>query len=214
MSNLWIASYVGLWIIVAALVFVMMGLLRQLGLIQVRLGVDPGVLITEEGLKRGTEAPDFEAVDVQIQQPVKLSELRGRSVVLVFLTPNCLACRQLAPHLNEVARAYRDKAEVLAVCYGAGSTCEELARRLRLRTPVLADPDNKIAANYGVNATPFAFLVDSHGTILIRGIVNSWPQLESLLNQEGTNFEGPLPWQNTADRADTIAGVNSGSGKE
>ncbi len=104
MNELWLASYLLLWVVVAGLSFIVMGLLRQLGLIQLRLGPDPGVLITQEGLERGTLAPEFAALDVVNKQQVRLSDLKSQRVLAVFLTPTCIACRQLMPHLKEIAR--------------------------------------------------------------------------------------------------------------
>lgn len=194
MSDLWIVSYIALWLIIAGLVVVVTGLLRQLGLIQMRLGVDPGVLITQEGLERGTEAPDFEAIAVHNHHPIHLSEFRGHRVILVFLSPTCLGCREIVPHLNEVAREERGKAEILTVCYGSEVVCGEFAGRLRLNPLMVADPTNAIAMHYSVHGTPFAFLIDEKGIILIRGVVNSWPHLEALLSEEGT-FQGERLWQ-------------------
>ena len=54
MSGVWLASYVVLWLVVLVLAFLLAGALRQLGLLQLRLGDDPGALITDTGLKRGT----------------------------------------------------------------------------------------------------------------------------------------------------------------
>jgi methylamine dehydrogenase accessory protein MauD len=203
MSTLWIASYIALWIIVAVLAIIVMGLLRQLGLIQLRLGIDPGVLITPEGLERGTAVPDFEARDVHAGDLIRLRDFRGQRVVLVFLTPTCVACRELAPHLNEVMHAYRGTIELLTVLYGAEASCMEFARQFKLQTRLLADPTNSIAASYDVRATPFAFLINEDGIVLIRGVVNSWPQLEALIEQEGT-LQGERPWQLVTKAADPL----------
>src|SRR6266487_2095326 len=45
MSGVWLASYVVLWVVVLLLAFLLAGALRQLGLLQLRLGDDPGALI-------------------------------------------------------------------------------------------------------------------------------------------------------------------------
>jgi hypothetical protein len=49
MSGAWLASYIVLWIVVMLLAFLLAGALRQLGLLQLRLGDDPGALITDGG---------------------------------------------------------------------------------------------------------------------------------------------------------------------
>lgn len=196
MNALWMASYVALWIIVAVLAFIVIGLLRQLGPVQLRLGLDPGVLITQEGLERGTEAPDFEAIDVYSQEPVHLSAFRGRQVLLIFLTTSCPACRDLVPHLNNIAYEYRNGVSTLVICHGGVAACGEFARQYHLGARMLADPTNAIAERYGAHVTPFAFLIDASGVVLIRGVVNTWPQLDALLKEEGTIQTAP--WQPTA----------------
>lgn len=57
--ELLVASVVILWVAVAIVGFLLAGTLRQVGLIQLRLGADPGALITQGGLDRGTLAPKF-----------------------------------------------------------------------------------------------------------------------------------------------------------
>jgi methylamine dehydrogenase accessory protein MauD len=213
LSGIWVAAFVALWIIVAVLAVLVMGLLRQLGLMQLRLGIEPGVLITSEGLERGKGAPDFEASDVRTGQTVRTSEFRGRRLALVFLTPTCVACRELVPHLNDVARERRRETAMLAVCFGATDACARLARETGIRVPLVADPTNVVGAHYEVRSTPFAFLVDANGTILIRGIVNSWPQIEALLDEEGT-FQGTMPWQAVPNgSADLSGGVFGASNR-
>jgi methylamine dehydrogenase accessory protein MauD len=200
-NELWIALDIAQWSIIVGLSFIVMGLVRQQGLILLRLGIDPGVLITKEGLERGASAPDFEAFAVQSGKVVRLSDFRGRRVALVFLSPTCVACRELVPHLNEIARSRQGQLQLVAVMNGGGATCAEFVRRFKVRIPLLVDSTNAIAQSYGVVATPFAFLIDEWGTILIRGVVNTWPHLEALLDEQGTFQHGEFPWK--AEAADT-----------
>ena len=51
MSGVWLASYLVLWLVVFVLAFLLAGSLRQLGLMQLRLGDDPGALITDIGAR-------------------------------------------------------------------------------------------------------------------------------------------------------------------
>ena len=75
MSGVWLASYIVLWVVVLVLAFLLAGALRQLGLMQLRLGDDPGVLITDTGLERGAKAPDFTAIESESGELVTLSEM-------------------------------------------------------------------------------------------------------------------------------------------
>ena len=185
MSGVWLASYVVLWVLVLALGFLLAGALRQLGLLQLRLGDDPGALITDTGLERGVQAPDFTALDSETEELVTLSELPGVPRLIVFASPGCLSCRELIPGLNEV-RKTRGEFDFLVVCRGDVGSCQSFGRMNRLESPMVIDTTGQIEKDYLVTLTPFAYLLDHEGRVVIRGIANDWRQLESLLEQEGT----------------------------
>jgi len=185
MSGVWLASYVVLWLVVLTLGFLLAGALRQLGLIQLRLGDDPGALITDTGLERGSKAPDFTGVDAESGELVTLSELDPVARMIVFASPGCLSCRELIPGLNEV-RKTRPDFDFLVICRGDVESCQGFGRMNRLEAPMVVDTNGQIEKDYLVTLTPFAYLLDHEGNVVIRGIANDWRQLESLLEQEGT----------------------------
>jgi methylamine dehydrogenase accessory protein MauD len=184
-SGVWLASYIVLWILVLLLAFLLAGALRQLGLLQLRLGDDPGALITDTGLERGTEAPDFSALDAATGEPMSLSDLPAVPRMLVFASPGCLSCRELIPGLNEV-RKTRGDWDFLIVCRGDLESCQGFGRMNGLEAPMVVDTTGQIEKDYAVTLTPFAYVVDHEGRVVIRGLANDWRQLESLLEQEGT----------------------------
>ena len=51
---------------------------------------------------------------------------------------------------------------------------------------MVVDTNGQIEKDYAVTLTPFAYVIDHEGNVVIRGIANDWRQLESLLEQEGT----------------------------
>ena len=185
MSGVWLASYVVLWVVVLLLAFLLAGALRQLGLLQLRLGDDPGALITDTGLERGAEAPDFTALGAESGELVSLSDLPAVPRMLVFASPGCLSCRELIPGLNEV-RKTRGDFDFLVVCRGDLESCQAFGRMNGLEAPMVVDTTGQIEKDYLVTLTPFAYLIDHAGHVVIRGIANDWRQLESLLEQEGT----------------------------
>ena len=191
MSGVWLASYVVLWLVVFALAFLLAGALRQLGLIQLRLGDDPGALITDTGLERGAQAPDFIAANSETEEPVTLSELPAAPRLLVFASPGCLSCRELIPGLNEVRKTRQGEFDFLVVCRGDIESCRAFGRMNRLEAPMVVDTTGQIEKDYLVTLTPFAYLLDHEGNVVIRGVANDWRQLESLLEQEGTLQAGP-----------------------
>jgi methylamine dehydrogenase accessory protein MauD len=172
-------------VLVLLLAFLLAGALRQLGLFQLRLGDDPGALITDSGLDRGATAPDFTALDSETEELVSLSDLAAVPRMLVFASPGCLSCRELIPGLNEV-RKTRGDFDFLVVCRGDLESCQAFRRMNRLEAPMVVDTTGQIEKDYLVTLTPFAYLIDHEGRVVIRGIANDWRQLESLLEQEGT----------------------------
>jgi methylamine dehydrogenase accessory protein MauD len=185
MSGVWLASYIVLWIVVLLLGFLLAGALRQLGLLQLRFGDDPGALITDTGLERGVDAPDFTGVAAETGELVSLSDLPAVPRMLVFASPGCLSCRELIPGLNEV-RKTRNDFDFLVICRGDVESCQAFGRMNRLEAPMVVDTNGQIEKDYAVSLTPFAYLIDHEGKVVIRGLANDWRQLESLLEQEGT----------------------------
>ena len=185
MSGVWLASYIVLWLVVLMLAFLLAGALRQLGLLQLRLGDDPGALITDTGLERGADAPDFTGLSADSGELVAGDDLEPRARMIVFTSPGCLSCRELIPGLNEVRKTRKDF-DFLVVCRGDLESCRGFGRMNRLEAPMVVDTNGQIEKDYAVTLTPFAYLIDHEGKVVIRGLANDWRQLESLLEQEGT----------------------------
>jgi peroxiredoxin Q/BCP len=101
-------------------------------------------------LKPGQPAPDFEAVDAD-GTSWRLSNLRGRSVVLYFYpeddTPGCTAeaCDFRDAHSSFVDENY----VVLGVSPQGAVSHQRFAAKHRLNFPLLVDADLTIAKRYG-----------------------------------------------------------------
>jgi peroxiredoxin len=122
----------------------------------------------------GTPAPDFELVD-QHRQPHRLSDLRGRSVVLVFYpwaftsvcTGEMCAIRDRLPQLQN------ESVHVLAVSCDARASLRAFAAAEGLDYPLLSDhwPHGEVARRYGVfdetagAALRGTFVIDAEGVV-------------------------------------------------
>ena len=102
-------------------------------------------------IEEGKPAPDFE-LQSDSGQTVKLSNLRGRPVVLYFYpkddTPGCTteACE-----FRDAYDVFRDRgAEVLGVSPDDVSSHVKFKTKHELPFTLLADPDHKVAEDYGV----------------------------------------------------------------
>ncbi|MCS7081389.1 MAG: thioredoxin-dependent thiol peroxidase [Bacteroidetes bacterium] len=102
-------------------------------------------------LRVGDQAPDFEAYD-QHGRPVRLSDFRGRKVVLYFYpkdgTPGCTqeAC-SLRDHHEELLRR---GLVVIGVSPDGVESHRRFAEKHGLPFLLLSDPEGKIAQQYGV----------------------------------------------------------------
>jgi methylamine dehydrogenase accessory protein MauD len=180
------ASIIALWVFTLGIAALLAGALRQLGLIQLRLGPDPGVLITDQGLDRGTQAPDFEATDAESGEPVRFYDLPRRERILAFVSPSCTACQPFLEGLNEMIATHGDELDVVVVCRDQREGCLRFGYRNSLKARLLADPSETSQEAYGITMTPFVFLLDEERRVLMRGVANDWRALEALIHQEGT----------------------------
>ncbi|HKP52774.1 MAG TPA: TlpA disulfide reductase family protein [Chloroflexia bacterium] len=168
MDTPWLISYIVLWLIVLALCLLVLLLYRQLGIMY--LGSAEGV--SRDGLDRGTTAPDFALTD-QYGNSQRLSDYRGRPVVLLFGSPHCTPCRTLMPQLHEWATAHPD---VGVVWLNAASEEESLkfVSELGATLPVAPyTPESKLMDRYKVRVTPFMFLLDERGVVRAKGLANT-----------------------------------------
>ena len=102
-------------------------------------------------ISEGSPAPDFELTSDAGEQ-VKLSDFRGRPVVLYFYpkddTPGCTteACE-----FRDAYDVYRDRgAEILGVSPDDEASHAKFKSKYELPFTLLADPEHKVAETYGV----------------------------------------------------------------
>jgi peroxiredoxin len=145
-------------------------------------------LIEREGLKAGTPAPAFELPDLA-GRTVSLAEHRGRRVLLVFTDPECGPCDALLPDLARLDRDHGHDGLVLVLVSRGG--VEENRRKADasgVEFPVLLQPGWRLSKEYGIFATPVAFLVDEAGVIerdVVRGPAEVLALAQTALNTEG-----------------------------
>ena len=110
------------------------------------------------------EAKDFEARDLA-GSAIRLSELKGKVVVLNFWGIWCKSCRQEIPHLSALDREWREKGlVVLGADYGdAPEDLGPFVKELEMSYPVLVD--DGLADEYEVLVYPTSVVIDRKGRI-------------------------------------------------
>jgi peroxiredoxin len=119
--------------------------------------------LEREGLEPGTPAPVFSLPDLS-GEPVSLADFRGRQVLLVFSDPNCGPCDAVADDLAALHSEQEDLA-ILAVSRGELEENLRKADEHAIDFPVVIQNGWRLSKQYGIFATPVAFLIDENGVI-------------------------------------------------
>jgi peroxiredoxin len=120
--------------------------------------------LNRTGLKVGTIAPDF-SLPLLAGGELSLAELRGRRVLLVFSDPICGPCDELAPLLQELHLMRPDLAVLVISRRDAEATSAKAAAR-GLTFPIVMQRQWEISKQYGMFATPIAYLIDEEGIVV------------------------------------------------
>ncbi len=121
----------------------------------------------ESGHSQGS-APDVSYVTVRGQQ-LRLSELRGRAVLMTFWASDCRPCLAEIPELDQLQREWSTPGlEVIAVAmqYDLPSRVWALVEAARIPYQVVLDSSGALATAFGgISGVPTTFLIAPDGTI-------------------------------------------------
>ena len=114
-------------------------------------------------------APDFVLKDLNDKE-VKLSDYRGKVVLLNFSTTWCPHCRTIIPYLIELHDHYKDKDFVILNIdiQESKERVSAFAAKYKIPYRVLLDTDAKVAILYKVVGVPNLILIDRDGIIVCR----------------------------------------------
>jgi thiol-disulfide isomerase/thioredoxin/tetratricopeptide (TPR) repeat protein len=110
-------------------------------------------------------APDFKVLTVD-KKVVRLSDLRGKVVVLNFWATWCGPCIEEMPHLEKAFLKYKNEPRVVFLAVSVDDN--KLAVRSFLqkkRYTMLTAYDDGAAQSFGVSGIPTTFFIDRNGTI-------------------------------------------------
>jgi peroxiredoxin len=134
--------------------------------------------IEREGLPAGTPAPAFALPDVA-GNTVTLDDYTGRRVLLVFSDPDCGPCDALLPDLGRLDRKAGHDLKIVLVGRGGVDENRRKAKAYGIDFPVVLQSGWRLSKEYGIFATPVAFLIDEEG-IIARDVARGAPEIMSL----------------------------------
>ncbi|GAA4709395.1 thiol-disulfide oxidoreductase ResA [Brevibacillus fulvus] len=121
---------------------------------------DPGVV------KAGDEAPNFSLQQLNGSN-VKLTDLRGKGVVLNFWGTWCEPCKTEMPALQKQYEALKDKGLVV-VGVNIGETevaVDPFVKSLGVQFPILMDRKSDVTKLYKIGQIPASYFIDEDGVV-------------------------------------------------
>jgi methylamine dehydrogenase accessory protein MauD len=190
MSNALAAVLVLLTLVVLVLVFAVIALARQIGILHTRLA-PAGALMTTAGPKLGEKISNMSIPDIH-GKPVEIGATganasAGKAQLLLFVSPSCPICKELVPTAKSVARS-----ENVSLIFGSdgGKADQHLQyiEQMDLQLyPYIVSLE--LGMRFEVAKLPYAVLIDESGALRSKGLVNSREHLESLVLAMQSGYE-------------------------
>ena len=98
---------------------------------------------------------------------IKLSEQRGKVVILNFWATWCAPCKKELPYFNQLYGKYKHVGlEILGINIDKTSgEAKRMSNDFSLAFPILPDPSGKVSDLYGIRSMPTTYVIGKDGRI-------------------------------------------------
>ena len=123
----------------------------------------------ETMVRIGDAAPAFALADLD-GNPVRLSDLRGRPVIINFWASSCGPCVEEFPLLARAAAAHEhDGLAIVGIVFRDRSeAARDFMARMGGTWPAVMDPGEMLATKFGIIGPPDTFFIDRDGVLVGR----------------------------------------------
>jgi thiol-disulfide isomerase/thioredoxin len=139
--------------------------------------------------KEKSSAPDVSVVSLANGTPLKLSDLKGKVVLLNFWATWCPPCREEIPSmmkLNSLMAGKPFQMVAVSIDEGGKPAIESFFKETGYSLPTYIDESGASAKSYGITGVPETFIIDKQG-ILVKKIIggSAWDSPEAVSFIEG-----------------------------
>ena len=139
-------------------------------------------------------APDVSVTALANGSTLKLSDLKGKVVLLNFWATWCPPCREEIPSmmkLNSIMAGKPFQMVAVSIDEGGKPAIEAFFKESGFSLPTYLDESGASAKSYGITGVPESFIIDKQG-VLVKKIIGgfSWDSPETVLFLEGLMKQG------------------------
>ena len=125
---------------------------------------------TEPGYSEYDPAPDFIVFDAN-GNPVRLSDMKGKPVVLNFWASWCPPCKAEMPDFDKVSRELDGEVVFMMVnVWDTQSAAEAIIDSMGYTFPVYFDLLEDAVSKYGIESIPQTYFIDKWGGLVAYGV--------------------------------------------
>jgi len=114
------------------------------------------------------KAPDFSLKSVD-GKTIKLSDYKGKIVILDFWATWCQPCRKGIPDLVLIQKKYKDDVVIIGISVDADKTKKDVpgfVKDYKINYPVVYFTEKVVKDYGGIESIPTAFVIDKKGNIV------------------------------------------------
>lgn len=128
---------------------------------------------TDSVAKEKSPAPEISVVSVANGSKLKLSDLRGKVVLLNFWATWCPPCREEIPSmmkLNSLMAGKPFQMVAVSIDEGGREVIDSFFKETGLSLPTYQDASGASSKSYGVTGVPETFIIDKQG-VLVKKVI-------------------------------------------
>lgn len=113
-------------------------------------------------------APDFALKSIE-GKTVKLSDYKGKVVIIDFWATWCPPCRKGIPDLISIQKDFKDDLVIIGISLDGEKTIKDVpgfVKSYGINYPIVYGDEKVVAAYGGIEGIPTAFIVDKEGNVV------------------------------------------------